>query len=77
MGFLDALDDPLEPLFDGVKSLFGDHDDDDGGQQLSPEVLNQVVTGGNAPLPGATPPPQLPGGPSGREMLSCPTPATR
>ena len=68
MGFLDAIDDLLEPLFDGVRSVFGDDDDDDGGEQLSPEELNQVVNGGNPPQPGATPPPQLPGGPSGLQQ---------
>ena len=69
MGLLDDLEDLLDPLFAGVRGLFGDDDDDDdGGQQLSPEELNQIVNGGNPPQPGATPPPQLPGGPSGLQQ---------
>ena len=78
MGFLDALDDLLEPLFHGVIGLFGD-DDDAGDDDLSPHGrVNQILNGGN---PGPLGPPgtgaggPLPGGPSALRNLDRGAPA--
>ncbi len=67
MGLLDDLEDLLDPIFDGVRGLFGGGDDDAGDDDLSPqERVDQILTGGNpgplGPAPGAGPGVPLPGG---------------
>ena len=73
MGLLDDLEDLLDPIFDGVRGLFGGGDDDAGDDDLSPqERVDQILTGGNpgplGPPPGAGPGAPLPGGPNGLQV---------
>ena len=48
MGLLDDLEDLLDPIFDGVRGVFGGGDDDAGDDDLSPqERVDQILNGGN------------------------------
>lgn len=73
MGLLDDLEDLLDPIFDGVRGLFGGGDDNAGDEDLSPqERVDQILNGGSpgpfGPGPGAGPGVPVPGGPSGLQV---------
>jgi hypothetical protein len=73
MGLLDDLEDLLDPIFGGLRGVFGDDDDAGDDDDLTPQQrANQVLYGGNpGPLgavPGGANGAPLPGGPSGLQQ---------